>query len=255
VDKLILCFGAVSLIILFFLTYPFIALTLSADLGLIHRVWEEKVVIKALSLTLIAATLSTAILTFFGVPLAYLLARYEFKGKKLVEAIIDLPLVVPHAVVGIMLLVAFGPRTSFGAMLRSIGVVIEDSFWAIVAVFTFMSAPLLIDTVKDGFASISPSLEGVARSMGASPLYTFFTISLPLTIRSICTGALLAWARAISEVGALLIIAYYPKTINVLIIEWFNTYGLAYAIALTLIMLVISVLVFLVLRIILRWRR
>jgi len=253
-NKLAVVFGVPSIIILFFLAYPLLALALSVDPNLLGYAVKSTVAVKALMLTLEAATLSTVLLLVLGVPLAYVLARYSFRGKRFVEALVDLPLVIPHAVVGIMLLIAFGPRTSLGGLLESLGLVLESSFWAIVAVFTFVGAPLLVDSAKDGFASVDPSLEGVARSMGAGPARVFLTISLPLAARSVLTGALLAWARAMSEVGALLIIAYYPKTINVLVIEWFNTYGLGYAVALTAILLLISIAVFVILRMLLGWK-
>ncbi|RLG73159.1 MAG: tungstate/molybdate transporter permease [Thermoprotei archaeon] len=253
-NKLVAFFGVLSFIVLFFLAYPLLALVLSVNLELLGYAVKSPVAVKALTLTLEAATFSTILLLFLGVPLAYVLARYSFKGKGFIEALIDLPLVIPHAVVGIMLLIAFGPRTGLGGLLEGLGVVLENSFWAIVAVFMFVGAPLLIDCAKDGFASVSPSLEGVARCMGAGPARVFITVSLPLAARSIFTGALLAWARAMSEVGALLIIAYYPKTVNVLVIEWFNTYGLGYAVALTAILLLISITVFVILRALLRWK-
>ncbi len=253
--RLVLIFGFFSVILLFFLVYPFLSLAFSADAEALGFALSSKTAMKSLVLALEAATISTLILLVLGVPLAYILARFEFKGKKFVEAVIDLPLVVPHAVVGIMILIAFGPRTSLGSILDALGIVMENSFWAIVAVFCFVGAPLLVDCAKDGFASIDPYVEGVARCMGAGPGKTFLTISLPLALRSILTGALLAWARAMSEVGALLIIAYYPKTINVLVIEWFNTYGLRYSVALTLILLPISIAVFVILRWLLGWKR
>ncbi len=252
--SLVLLFATLSFSLLFLLAYPFLALALSLDPSLFLAVAAQEEVLKALALSVKAATTATLLLLVTGVPLAYLLARLEFPGKRVLEALIDLPLVVPHAVVGIMLLVAFGPRTSMGELLQHLGVVIEDSFWAIVAVFCFMGAPLLVDCARDGFTSIDPYLEGVARCMGASPLRVFVTISLPLAARSILTGALLAWARAMSEVGALLIIAYYPKTINILVVEWFHTYGLPHAIALTCIILPVSVAVFTLLRTVLGWR-
>ena len=254
-SKLITAFGVVSLIILFFIVYPLLALTISVDMEVLKETIACKEAIRALITSLEAATTSTLILLLTGVPLAYVLARAEFRGKKLAESIVDLPLVIPHAVVGIMLLVAFGPRTSIGELLGNLGVILENSFWAIVAVFAFVGAPLLVDTAKDGFASIDPYLEGVARCMGAGPARVFLRVSLPLAARSILTGALLSWARAMSEVGALLIIAYYPKTINVLVVEWFTTYGLKHAVALTALLLPISIIVFVLLRALLGWKR
>lgn len=251
---MMMTFAAVSAAILLFLTYPFISLALTVSPDILSQVMRSDEAFKALVLSIEAATTSTAILLVAGLPLSYILARFEFRGKRLVESIIDLPLVVPHAVVGIMILTAYGSRTSLGSMLQNLGVVVENSFWGIVAAFCFVSTPLLIDTVRDGIASIDPYMEGVARTLGAGPMRALISITLPLSTRSIFTGALLAWARAMSEVGALLIIAYYPKTINVLIVEWFNTYGLQYAAALTIILLMISLTIFTLLRLALRWR-
>lgn len=253
--RLVALFGAASLVMLAFLAYPFISLLLSVEAEPLRSTFALSEVREALLLTLALATLAVLILIFIGVPLAYILARFEFRGKGLVEGLVDLPFVIPHAVVGVMLLVAYGPRTPIGGVLRSLGLVVENSPWAIVAVFVFVGAPLLIDTVRDGFSAIDPYLEGVARCLGAGPFRTFLTVSLPLASRSLATGVVLAWARAVSEVGALLIIAYYPKTINVLIVEWFNTYGLAYATSLTLTLLPISVGLFLLLRWALGWGR
>jgi molybdate/tungstate transport system permease protein len=252
--RLTLLFGAASLAILAFMAIPFASLALSVKPGPLSFALASREALEALALTLTAATLATLILLILGVPLAYLLARFKFRGKEVVEAIVDLPLIIPHAVVGVVLLAAYGPKAPLGELLKSLGVVVESSTLAVVAVFVFIGAPLLIDAARDGFVSIDPYLEGVARSMGAGPLRTFISVSLPLAARSIATGATLAWARAVSEVGALLIIAYYPKTIGVLVVEWFSTYGLPYAAALTVILLSLSAAVMLVLKRALRWR-
>ncbi len=198
--------------------------------------------------TLVAASLSTLLLVAVGVPLAYLLARCQFKGRQLVEAIVDLPLALPHAVAGVLVIVAYGSRAPIGSLLAQAGLAIEDRLAGVVLAMAYVSAPFLIDSAKDGFKSIDPMLEHVARTLGATPLKVFAYISLPLAWRGIATGALLSWARAISEVGALLIVAYYPKTVNILVIEWFNTYGLAYAKALTIPLLALCILVFTLIR-------
>ena len=252
--KLFICtFAAAASMIILFLISPIALIFLLVDFGLVsrsifgvERIADEAR--RAFMLTFEAASLSTLLLLISGIPLAYILARYDFKGKSTLESMIDMPFLLPHTVAGIFVLVTYGSRGPIGSLLSSIGIIIEDTYWGIVAAMAFVSAPILVNTVRDGFKSIDPTLEYVARSLGASHARAFLTVSLPLAWRSIITGALLSWARAVSEVGAILIVAYYPKTINVLIIEWFNTYGLAYALALTVPLLFISVLLFATIR-------
>jgi len=248
-----------SLIILFLLA-PLILVFFMVDYGLVSQSLFETSrlsveVRNAFLVTFEAATLSTIILFIFGVPLAYLLARFDFTGKTFLKSIIDVPFLLPHAVAGILILIAYGGRGTFASLLSRLGLFIEDSFWGVVAAMLFVSAPILIDTVRVSFESIDPMLEYVARCLGASYSRSFFTISLPLAWRGIIGGFLLAWARAVSEVGALLIVAYYPKTINILIIEWFNTYGLGYALALTVPLIVLSLILFFLVRLLVRYER
>jgi len=227
-----------------FILIPLIVLHIATNYFLTYKLVQAEIVLRAFITTFTAASASTIILAILGIPLSYILARREFRGKSIVESIIDIPLVIPHAVVGILILVAYSSRTSIGNILSNLGLIVEDNFWGIVFVMVYVSAPLLVDSVKDGFKSVDPMLEYVARTLGAGPYRTFFTISLPMAWRSVVTGIILSWARAVSEVGALLIVAYYPKTINILIIEWFNTFGLEYAKSLTVPLLVICIVLF-----------
>ncbi len=243
---LILFYGVFSFIIILILI-PLISLFLFFKYSILLKIFHTPILISELRSAFIttfeAAILSTVLLVIVGVPVAYVLARKEFRMKPVVEAIIDMPFVVPHPVVGIMLLTAFGSRG-----LIPLG--IEDTFWGVVAVMLFVSTPLLVDTVKIGFLSIDVSLEQVARCLGASFSRTFFKVLLPLCSRSILAGAILALARALSEVGALLVLAYFPKTVNVLILEWLDALGLPYAIAVSCIYLIVVFVMFIVLRLI-----
>ncbi len=190
-----------------------------------------------------ASGIAAAILVALGTPLAYVLARYEFPGKLLVESLVDIPLMIPHVVAGIMVLMAFG-RRGLLASLTGVSVTIEDTFWGIVLAMTFVAIPLAVDTAKVAFQSIDPMLEAVARSLGASRWRAFTSVTLPLSIKGIAAGAILAWARALSEVGAILVVAYYPKTVNVLILEWLSVYGLKYAVALAVPLVLLSLALF-----------
>ncbi|NPA98676.1 MAG: ABC transporter permease subunit, partial [Crenarchaeota archaeon] len=129
---------------------------------------------------------------------------------------------------------------------------IMDTFNGIILAMTYVSLPIMFDTLKIGFKAVNEELELVARSLGASKIKAFTTITLPLIKRNILAGSLLTWARAMSEVGSILIIAYYPKTINIVILEAFQTYGLKYAAILSAVLITISLVVFIALRMVYR---
>ncbi len=253
---LILFISISSLAILFILA-PLIALFISIDPVVFDKVWFQKNIFSkqaysALILTLEASVTSTIILLIMGIPLAYILARHSFAGKEFIEGLIDVPLMIPHTVVGIMILLAYGRNGLLGNIIRDLGIIIENSFWGIVIAMMFVSFPLMIDTLRLGYEKISVSLELVARSLGANKWFVFRKITLPLLLPNMLVGSLLSWARALSEIGAILVIAYYPKTMNVLIYEWFNNYGLKYALALSIVFVLFSLIVFIVLRVLFR---
>jgi len=112
-------------------------------------------------------------LFFFGVPLAYFLARKDFPGKSIIEGIVDIPLMIPHVVAGIALYGIFMRYGVIGAPLKRLGIVTTDAYLGIVVAMLFMSLPYLIDTAREGFKEVDPRLENVARSLGASHWRTF----------------------------------------------------------------------------------
>ncbi len=248
---LIVTFGVLSFFILILLI-PIASIFLFFKPSIAEKVFMGQElageVRDALITTLEASLISTLILTVLGIPSAYYLARKEFRGKSAIEGFLDVPLAVPHTVAGIMVLTGFGRRGLLGPLTATIGLRICDSFWGIVAAMLFVSSPLMIDTVKAGFYSINPMLEAVSRSLGASAMDTFFKITLPLAWKSIVAGVILSWARALSEVGSILVVAYFPKTINILILEFLNEFGLPYAVALAVPYLLLTLALFIVLR-------
>nr|HPQ60196.1 ABC transporter permease [Syntrophales bacterium] len=184
-----------------------------------------------------------------GTPLAYLLARRNFRGKRLVESIIDLPIVIPHPVVGIAILSVAGRNHWFGQILSELGIRIMGSVTGIIVVLTFVGMPFYINAVKDGFEGISPRLENVARSLGASLGGAFFRITFPLAWRSMLVGLIMCCARAISEFGAVVIVAYHPMIAPVMIYERFEGYGLKYSQPVAVWLILVCLALFLVLRI------
>jgi molybdate/tungstate transport system permease protein len=223
--------------------------------GLLEAV-SDPIVVKSITLTLYASLLATFVAVIFGTPLAYVLARHDFPGKSIVEAIIDVPIIIPHSVAGIALYTLLMRRSAIGSAFNNLGVVFEDSLWGIVAAMFFVSAPFFVNAAREGFHSVDPRLERVARTLGASQWKAFRKVTLPLSLRHLLSGAIMSWARGISEFGAVIMIAFYPMIAPVLIYYRFTTKGLKGSQPIAVLLIIICVTVFLGLRLYSnRWRR
>ena len=158
--------------------------------------------------TLGVCALSTAIITPFGLALAYLLARKRWRGKTFVEAIVTIPLVIPPVATGLILLKLLGRRGGIGGFLHDhFGTDIVFTWRAVVIASAVMSFPLLVRAARVGIEGVDRDLEDVARVFGASSLRVFFAVTLPLAGRGIWAGIVLAFARAIGEFGATILVA------------------------------------------------
>ncbi|CAI50056.1 ABC-type transport system permease protein (probable substrate sulfate/thiosulfate/molybdate) [Natronomonas pharaonis DSM 2160] len=167
---------------------------------------------RAVRNSLLTAPVATAIATGLGVPLAYLLARGSFRGKRLLEAAVVLPLVAPPVVGGVMLLTAVGQFTPLGRVAASLGVPLTDSLLGVVLAQLFVAAPFVILTARAGFAAIDERLEQASRSLGYGPIATFWRVSLPLASGAIVVGVTLTFVRAVGEFGATMMVANNPRT-------------------------------------------
>jgi len=241
-------FIMLGLVILAFITVPILKMILASNPAILLDTLFDSQVAASILLTLYAALIATVIGFFLGVPLAYLLAKGSFRGKRLIEGLVDLPIVVPHSAAGIALLFVFGRNFFMGQAFESIGIKVLDSLAGIVIAMIFVSVPFLIDSAKEGFKKVDTRLENVARTLGASHWQTFTRISFPLAWRSIAAGNIMMWARGISEFGAVMIIAYHPMIAPVLVYEKFETYGLNYARPVAVILILICLVVFIALR-------
>jgi molybdate/tungstate transport system permease protein len=199
---------------------------------------------------LLAALLSLA----FGVPLAHLLAK-GFAGQPLVESLVDLPLVVPHSVAGIIILFGFGRGGAFP------GVSVLGTMVGMVLAMAFVSAPYAVNASREAFEAIDDRLEYASRIHGASEWETFRRVTAPLAVRGMVTGGVLAWARAVSEFGAVAVVAYsveffYPfeggqVTAQHAPVFVYNTYlqgGLEESGAVAFLLLAVSAVIFLIVR-------
>ena len=210
--------------------------------------FSDKEVMYAILLTFEAALYATLFAILFGTPLAYILARFDFRGRRFIEAFIDIPIMVPHTAAGIALLVVFGTG-ALGAAFKSAGIEFMGTKAGIALGMAFVSIPFYIDSVKDGFASIDPRIENVARSLGATRAQVFFRVMLPIAMRSVFTGSVLMWGRGISEFGAVVILAYHPMTAPVLIYERFTSFGLKSSRPVAVLLIILCVCVFIILKV------
>ncbi len=248
VNKMTLTFVLLGLAIFLFIIVPLIKMIVASDPGILLDTLFDSEVRGAIWLSLYAALIATAVGCVLGVPLAYLLARVEFPGKSLVEGLIDVPIVIPHTAAGIALLFVFGRHFFTGKVFHFMGIDFVDSTAGIVIAMLFVSIPFLIDSAKEGFKKVDVRLEKVSRTLGASPWQTFFRISVPLAWRSILAGNIMMWARGISEFGAVIILVYHPMIAPTLILERFETYGLAYSQPVAAILIILCLVVFITLR-------
>lgn len=183
----------------------------------------------SLLLTALCATAATLIGVFTATPLAYLLARRTFPGRALLAAILDLPLLIPHPVAGIALLLLLGRESAVGGAALEMGLRIVGTPLGIIAAMLFVSAPLFVSGAREAFAKVDPRYEGVARTLGDTPWRAFHRVTLPLAGRGLLAAAVVMWARAVSEFGAIVILTYNPKVVSVLSYDRFTSFGLSEA--------------------------
>lgn len=200
-------FALASLGLMLLLGVPVAALLVQLSPG----AWLEQLVsptaLHALTLTLQTTVVATVVCVALGTPVAYLLARYEFRGKAIVETIVDVPLIVPPVVVGLALLLAFGRQGLVGRPLQAFGVSIAFSRVAVVLAQVVMASPFFVRAARAGFEAVDERLERAAWSLGAGRLHAFRTVALPLAAPALFAGAAVAWARALSEFGATMMFA------------------------------------------------
>ncbi|MFH1563008.1 MAG: ABC transporter permease [Nitrospirota bacterium] len=248
-DKMYYVFIVLGVIVLIFIILPILLLIIGINPDVLFETIKDREVQRSILLTLYAGVLATLFGLIFGVPLAYILARADFKGKALVESIIDIPIIIPHTAAGIALLTVFGQNFFLGKLAGLAGIKFVGTIFGIVAAMIFVSVPFLINSAKEGFRGVNPKLEKVARTLGASAWMSFWRVSLPLAGKGIATGAIMMWARGISEFGAVVIIAYHPMVTSILVYERFESYGLNYARPVAVLLILVCLIIFISLRI------
>ena len=236
-------------VLLCYYLVPLLALVLSQPPGVVIQRLTRPAVVSAATTSLTASVTSAAIATLFGLPLAYWLARVDGRVKTIVTAVVVLPLVLPPIVSGMVLLTVVGPNTFIGGLAAANGLQLTRSVAGIVLAQTFVASPFVVITAKAAFESVDRSLEYASQSLGKSRLTTFRRVTLPLAWPGILAGITLAFARAIGEFGATIMLAYYPRTMPVQIWVSFTTLGLENAFPVAVILVGIAVATLIVLNV------
>ena len=161
----------------------------------------------ALRLSLVTSLVSMAVVIAVGTPFAYLLARSSSPLLKILDSLVELPIVLPPVVAGVAMLMAFGRQGVLGPQLESVGITLPFTTAAVVFAQIFVGAPFYVRAAKLGFQTVARDYEDVSQTLGVSPWWTFWRLTLPLAMPSLLTGLALAWARAISEFGATIMFA------------------------------------------------
>ncbi len=195
-----------GLLLAAYLSLPTLAIAVRA-LGAPAAALLSPAVLEALRLSVATSTLAMALVVALGTPLAYLLARHEFRGRRLLDAVVDLPLVLPPVIAGLGLLLVFGRRGPLGGLLEGAGLGVAFTTAAVVMAQVFVATPYFVRTLKVGLASVPREVEAAALTDGAGRWLAFWSVTLPVALPAATEGLVLAWSRALAEFGATLVFA------------------------------------------------
>jgi len=190
-----------------FIALPVASLFLKSPLDTTLKSLHDPVVIEALRLSLMTSTLTTALVVIMGTPIAYVSARFNYFGKEIADTLIDLPVIMPPAVAGIALLMAFGRMGILGHYLNAFGISVAFTTLAVIMAQVFVSSPFYIRQARTSFEDVDLAYENAARTLGASRLYAFISVTLPIACNGLVSGAIMAFARSLGEFGATIMFA------------------------------------------------
>jgi molybdate transport system permease protein len=196
-----------ALPLLLFIAIPLLALFAHVSITDLLKNLNQRQVIEAISLSLITSFTATFITLIFGTPVAYLLTQRQSRYYRLVDTLIDLPLILPPSVAGVALLMAFGRNGMIGGWLSAIGIEIPFTMTAVIMAQVFIASPFYVKAASIGFSAIDPELKQAASLDGAGNWRIFREIDLPLSRMALLSGSVMTWARALGEFGATIIFA------------------------------------------------
>ena len=209
-DKLYYIFSIFVIIYLGIIVVPILRTLLFTSInGLVQD--SKSGIIQSIELTYLMAFIVAIISVVFAIPYTYFISRSPHPFFKFVDSIIELPIMIPHTVVGIIMLLTFEPSMPLGSLISKIypNYRFDDTFFAVIVTLFFLASAYSIRTIQVSYTKNAFEYENMARSFGYKPLEAFMLVSVPFMWRSILRGMALTWARSISEVGSMLIVAYY----------------------------------------------
>jgi molybdate transport system permease protein len=190
-----------------FISLPILAVFLRLNPSQASSQLQNPQILNAIFLGLLTSVAATVASFIFAVPTAYVLATRKFPGKAVLDTLMDIPMVLPPAVAGVALLLAFAPRGLLGPLLNVLGLTLPGSTIAVVLAQMFVASPFVLRSAKSAFEQVNPDLINSAKILSDSRLRVFFTVTLPLCTRQILTGVMMTWARSMGEFGATLMFA------------------------------------------------
>ena len=201
-----------------YIAYPLVTILIFVEPNTLLYSLSRPQIGNAFILSIVSATISTLLLSLFGIPFAYFLARHNnFPGKFLLRIIVLIPLVLPPLASGALLLGVFGPSSPLVQAFP--GVEFTQSTLGIIIAQTYVASPFMILASQSAFESVDESYENIARVLGKTRFETFYRISVPLAKNGIVTGFILSWIRAVGEFGATMMMAYNPHSLSIQIFE------------------------------------
>jgi len=226
---------------LLFLVAPLVGLVGAGGVAGVRQLAADPELRAALGLTLLTATAATLCAVLGGTPIAYFLERRRFRARAVAIAVLDLPLLVPHPVAGIALLLVLGRASPLGTLLLGAGLRVTGSVFGIVCAMFFVAAPLYVGGAREAFARVDRRYEAVARTLGDNAWRAFRRVTLPLSFRGLSAAAIVMWARAVSEFGAIVVLTYNPKVASVLSYDRFTSLGLPGALPVAAVLVVLAI--------------
>lgn len=214
-----------AVLMMLFILLPILILYTFVPFTGFISIFSSRNFLETIYVTFLAGLISTTIIAILGIPLGYIMARWNFFGKNFIQGLIDLPLVVPDTVAGLIVFLTFYSQGIVGAPFSKIGINFVNTLYGIVVAMMFVGAPFMINTAKSGFLAVDPKLERVSLSLGATRIGTFFRITLPMSLDSIVNGLVMTWAKGVASFGSIIVIAYFPMVAPTYIYNQFLLFG------------------------------
>ncbi len=245
---------ALALLLLLFILVPLAALFLHTSPAALWASLQQPQAVSALLLSLETTVTTLLLALVLGTPAAYLLARRRFRGQRLLDSLVDLPIVVPPAVAGVALLMAFGREGLLAPALDVLGIHLSFSTGAVVLAQLFVACPFYVRSARAGFMAVDRTLEDASATLGYSGWGTFRRVTVPLALPALVGGAVLTWARALGEFGATIMFAGnlvgVTQTMPLAVYLGLESGDLDGAVALSAVLVVVSLAVLLVVRLV-----